>query len=84
MEQQSYKSEDQVIVRVPQLRGNVTEVKCGKVIASTVDRVSVQFPGEFQAHEFPIDKVSMAKGTFGEGANFDNPYEVPVQKLYRR
>lgn len=72
-----------VTVKVPQLRGNLSEIKRGNVVAATVDRVSVQFPGEFKAQDFPVDKVTSAKDTFGIGGNPDNPYEKPVVQMFR-
>ena len=77
------KVNDQVIVKEQQRFTRDAEIKCGKVVSVNGDRVSVQFPDQMATKDFPMDKVAVAKDTFGAGTNFDNPYEMPVQKLYR-
>lgn len=75
---------EHVIVKVPQLRASIKEVRRGQVVSATTDRVSVQFPGEFKPTDFPVDQVSLAKDSFGLGSNLENPYEKPIQQLFRR
>lgn len=79
-----FKAEDQVVVKEVQLRGRCSELKSGTVVSATVDRVTVAFPGEFLSKSFPIDKVTLAEKDFGMGANFENPYEQPVQRYVAR
>ena len=74
---------EQVFVRKPQLRGNLSEIKRGIVVAVNAGTVSVQFPDEFKAQAFPVDKVVSAKDSFGLGANVDNPFEKPVIQMFR-
>lgn len=74
---------DQVFVRKAQLRGNLSEIKRGIVVAMHTDSVSVQFPDEFKAQAFPVDKVISAKDSYGIGANVENPYEKPVVQMFR-
>ena len=78
-----FKADDQVTVRKPLLRGDMSEIKCGRVVSVTGDRVSVQFPGDFKTEDFSVDKVALASKSFGVGVNFDNPHEMPITKLYR-
>lgn len=73
----------QVTVRVPQLRGNLSELKRGQVVSIAADRVSVQFPGEFKAQDFAVDKVELAQDTYGQGGNVFDPYEKPVVQMFR-
>lgn len=74
---------DTVVVKKKMLHGNLSDVRLGRAVAVEADRVSVHFPGEHKALDFPVDQVTQAKDTFGPGSNFDNPREMPITKLYR-
>jgi hypothetical protein len=78
------KVNDQVTVKVPMQRGNISEIRRGTIVATTENTVKVAFAGGFKPEEFPVDKVSLAKDSFGEGGNADNHYEKPIPKMFRR
>lgn len=78
-----FSANDHVTVKIPQLRGSISEVKRGQVVSATQDRVSVQFPGEFKPTDFPVSQVSPAQAYFGLGGNVENPWEKPVVQQFR-
>jgi hypothetical protein len=75
---------DHVTVRVPQLRGNLSEVKMGQVVSVAGDKVMVQHAEEFKPKEYSVNQVQSASKTLGLGCNVDNPWEKPVANLIRR
>jgi hypothetical protein len=78
-----FEANQQVTVKIPQLRSSLSELRRGRVVSATVDRVSVQFPGEFKPKDYPVIQVTPASNTFGLGSNVDDPYEKPVVQMFR-
>lgn len=79
----TFKLNEQVTVRVPHLRGNISEIKRGQVVSVSGDRISVQHAGEFKPNVYPVTQVTSAKDSLGLGCNVDDPYAKPVVKLYK-
>ena len=78
-----FKANDQVVVRRPQAHGNLTEMLPGSVVSVQGNTVKVSLPGEFKPVDFPKEQVQAASDVFGVGANFQNPREMPIKKMYR-
>jgi hypothetical protein len=81
-----FKANDQVIVKEQQLHGRCSEIKAGRVVSATGERVTVAFMNNLgsSTKEYPVDRVSLAEASFGLGMNTDNPYEKPVQRYVPR
>jgi hypothetical protein len=78
-----FKRNDQVVVRQGHLHGNFSELKPGQVVSVSGDKVVVSLPGEMRPREYPKDQVQSAAAVFGIGANFNNPREMPIKKMFR-
>jgi hypothetical protein len=72
----TFKAMDKVVVKVPQLHGNISVLEQGEVISVSSQAAVVQLEGEDVPRTIPLDRLQSAQELYGDMT--DRPNEMPT------